>query len=146
MNWERACLFGAWVGVMDRQLERCVEYARERRQFGKPIAKYQSISHRMADMRLRLDSARLLLYRACWLKDQGQDSVVEVALSKLAVSEGIVQSSLDAIQIHGALGVVEEGGIERALRDSISSTIYSGTSEIQRELVAQGIGLSGSRT
>jgi alkylation response protein AidB-like acyl-CoA dehydrogenase len=146
MNWERACLFGAWVGVMDRQLERCISYARERKQFGKPIARYQSISHKIADMKLRLDAARLLLYRACWLKDQGQDSVVEVALSKLAVSEGVVQSSLDAIQIHGALGVVEEGGIERALRDSISSTIYSGTSEIQRELVAQGIGLSGSRT
>jgi L-prolyl-PCP dehydrogenase len=146
MNWERACLFGGWVGVMDRQLDRCIAFAKERRQFGKSIAKYQAISHRIADMRLRLDSARLLLYRACWLKDQGEDSVVEVALSKLAVSEGVIQSSLDSIQIHGALGIIVEAGIERALRDSVSSTIYSGTSEIQRELVAQGIGLLGSKT
>jgi alkylation response protein AidB-like acyl-CoA dehydrogenase len=146
MNWERACLFGAWVGVMDRQLDRAIAFARERRQFGKPIARYQAISHRIADMRLRLDSARLLLYRACWLKDRGEDATVEVALSKIAISEAVIQSSLDTIQIHGALGVIEEAGIERALRDSISSTIYSGTSEIQRELVAQGIGLSGSRT
>jgi hypothetical protein len=93
MNWERACLFGAWVGVMDRQLEQCVAFAKERRQFGKPIAKYQAISHRIADMKLRLDAARLLLYRACWLKDQGEDSVVEVAMSKIAVSEGVIQSS-----------------------------------------------------
>jgi alkylation response protein AidB-like acyl-CoA dehydrogenase len=130
---------------MDRQLDQCVAFAKDRRQFGKPIAKYQAISHRIADMKLRLDAARLLLYRACWLKDQGQDSVVEVAMSKIAVSEGVIQSSLDSIQIHGALGVVAESGIERALRDSVSSTIYSGTSEIQRELIAQGIGLSGSR-
>jgi alkylation response protein AidB-like acyl-CoA dehydrogenase len=146
MNWERACLFGAWVGVMDRQLDQAVAFAKERRQFGKPLAKYQAISHRIADMKLRVDAARLLLYRACWLKDQGEESVVEVAMSKIAVSEGVIQSSLDSIQIHGALGVVAESGIERALRDSVSSTIYSGTSEIQRELIAQGIGLSGSKT
>jgi alkylation response protein AidB-like acyl-CoA dehydrogenase len=146
MNWERACLFGAWVGVMDRQLERAVAFAQERRQFGKAIVKYQAVSHRLADMKLRLDAARLLLYRACWLKDQGDDAVMEVALSKIAISEAVIQSSLDSIQIHGALGVIEEAGIERALRDSVSSTIYSGTTEIQRELVVQGLLQSGSRT
>jgi alkylation response protein AidB-like acyl-CoA dehydrogenase len=141
MGWERACLFAAWVGLMDRQVERAVLYAKERRQFGKAIGKYQAISHRIADMKLRLDAARLLLYRACWQKDQGQDATLEIALSKLAVSEAVIQSSLDSIQIHGALGIIADGGIERALRDSVSSTIYSGTSEIQRELVAKELGL-----
>ncbi len=141
MGWERACLFAAWVGLMDRQLEQCIAYARERSQFGQPIGKNQAISNKIADMRLRLDSARLLLYRACWTKDQGREAALEIALSKLAVSEALVQSSVDAVQIHGAVGVVADGGIERALRDGISSTIYSGTSEIQRQIIAQRLGL-----
>jgi alkylation response protein AidB-like acyl-CoA dehydrogenase len=92
-------------------------------------------------MRLRLDAARLLLYRACWLKDQGRNATLEIALSKLAVSEAVVQSSLDMIQIHGGLGIVSDAGIERYLRDSVSSTIYSGTSEIQRQIIARTLGL-----
>lgn len=141
MGWERACLFAAWVGLMDRQMEQCISYAKERNQFGQPIGKNQAISNKIADMRLRVDSARLLLYRACWMKDQGKEAALEIALSKLAVSEAIVKSSLDAVQIHGAVGVVADGGIERALRDGISSTIYSGTSEIQRQIIAQRLGL-----
>lgn len=141
MGWERACLFAAWVGVMDRQLEQCVAYAKDRHQFGQPIGKNQAIAHKIADMKLRLESARLLLYRACWAKDQGRDATLEIAMSKLAVSEALVQSSRDAVQIHGSVGVVADGGIERALRDGISSTLYSGTSEIQRQLIAQRLGL-----
>jgi alkylation response protein AidB-like acyl-CoA dehydrogenase len=141
MIWERACLFAAWIGVMERQLERVIAFARERKQFGKPIGKHQAISHRIADMKLRLEAARLLLYRACWAKDSGADPTLPVALAKLAVSEAIVQTSLDSIQIHGGLGVMTETGLERGLRDAISGTIYSGTSEIQRELVARSLGL-----
>ena len=141
MGWERACLFAAWVGLMERQLEKSIAYAKERRQFGKPIGKNQAISNKIADMRLRLDSARLLLYRACWAKDRRKDATLEIALSKLAVSEAVIQSSLDYIQIHGALGVVADGGIERSLRDTVSSTIYSGTSEIQRQIIAKALGL-----
>jgi alkylation response protein AidB-like acyl-CoA dehydrogenase len=126
---------------MDRQLDRCVAFAKERRQFKKPIGKHQAIAHRLADMKLRLDAARLLLYRACWTLDQGDDGTLEIALSKLAVSEAAIQSSLDAIQIHGGLGFVTEAGVERALRDAVPSTIFSGTSEIQRDLVAKWLGL-----
>jgi len=141
MQWERACLFAAYLGLMARQLEQVIAYAKERRQSGKAIGKYQAISHRIAEMRLRLDAAQLLLYRACWLMDQGEDATVEVCLSKLAVSEAAIQSSMDSIQIHGGNGVITEMGVERALRDCVPSTIFSGTSEIQKNLIARGLGL-----
>jgi alkylation response protein AidB-like acyl-CoA dehydrogenase len=92
-------------------------------------------------MKLRLESARLLLYHSCWKIDQGEDATLEIGLSKLAASEGAVQSGLDAIQIHGGNGVIEEMGIAQMLRDAIPSTIFSGTSEIQRNLIARAIGL-----
>ena len=81
MTWERACLFAAYVGAMERQLEKTVEFARSRRQFRKPLGRHQAIAHRIADMKLRLDSARLLLYRACWTSAQGRDATLEVALA-----------------------------------------------------------------
>jgi alkylation response protein AidB-like acyl-CoA dehydrogenase len=136
MQWERACLFAGYLGSMQRQLERCAAYAAERRQFRRPIGKNQAVSHRIADMKLRLDAARLLLYRACWQHAQGGDASLEIALSKIAVSEAAIQAGLDAIHIHGGGGFMSETGIERALRDAIPSTIFSGTSEIQRDLVA----------
>jgi alkylation response protein AidB-like acyl-CoA dehydrogenase len=141
MLWERCCLFAAYVGVMDRQIERAVAHARARRQFGRSIGKNQAISHRIADMKLRLEAARLLLYRACWTFDQGEDAMLDISLSKIAVSEAAVQSSLDLIQIHGGAGVLLETGIEQMLRDSVPGTIFSGTSEMMRELVASRLGL-----
>lgn len=141
MSWERACLFAQYVGSMDRQLEEVVAHVRRRKQFGKALARNQAVSHRVADMKLRLEAARLLLYRACWMKDQGLESTLEVSLAKLAVSEGAVQSGLDAIQLFGGAGIRTDAGVERALRDAVPSTIFSGTSEIQRDLVARGVGL-----
>jgi L-prolyl-PCP dehydrogenase len=141
MAWERACLFAGYVGSMQRQLEQTVQFAKSRRQFGRSIGKQQAISHRIVGMSARLEAARLLVYRACWLKDRGEDASGAIALAKLAVSEAAVQSSLDAIQIHGGLGVTVEGGIERALRDAVPSTLFSGTSEIQREIIAKDLGL-----
>ena len=141
MHWERGCLFAAYLGLMQRNLDRAVEYARERKQFRKPIAKFQAVSHRIADMRLRLDASRLLLYRACWMRDAGQKATAEIAMSKLAVSEAAVQSGLDLIQIFGGIGYTREAKVERSLRDSIASTLFSGTSEIQRNLIAQELGL-----
>ncbi|MBW4565583.1 MAG: acyl-CoA dehydrogenase family protein [Mojavia pulchra JT2-VF2] len=141
MQWERACLFAAYLGMMERQLEQTITYAQKRRQFGKAIGKNQAISHQIADMKLRLEAARLLLYHACWLFDQGKESVLDVSMSKLAVSEAAIQSSLDAIQIHGAVGFTSEAGIERMLRDAIPSTIFSGTSEIHRDIIARELGL-----
>ena len=141
MVWERACLFAIYLGQMERQLDVTVRHVQERRQSGKKIGAYQAVSHRIADMKLRLESARLLLYRACWLRDQGRDATLEIALSKLAISEAAVSSALDAIQLHGGTGTIRDAGIERALRDAVPSTIFSGTSEIQRNLIATRLGL-----
>lgn len=141
MAWERACLFGMYVGIMERTLERCVEHAKTRSQRKRAIGKNQAISHRVADMKQRLEAARLLLYRACWKLDRGEDAVVDVALAKVAVSEAAIRSGLDAVQIHGGMGYVEEGNVEHLLRDAVPSTIFSGTSEIQRDLIAAGLGL-----
>lgn len=141
MQWERACLFAAWVGQMERQLEQVIAHVKGRKQFGKPLGKQQAVAHRVADMKLRLEAARLLLYRACWERDQGKPAILEVSLAKLAISEAAIQSALDAIQLHGGLGYVDEGGIEVALRDAIPTTIFSGTSEVQRDLVARRLGL-----
>jgi alkylation response protein AidB-like acyl-CoA dehydrogenase len=141
MRWERACLFAAYVGAMERQLERTIRFAKERRQFGRPIGKNQAVSHRIVNMRLRLEAARLLLYQACWKMDQGEEATLDGCLSKLAISEGAVQSGLDAVQLHGAIGIDTDRGIERMLRDALPSTIFSGSSEILRDIIARELGL-----
>ena len=141
MGWERSCILASHVGAMQRQLETCVEYAKTRQQFGQPIGKNQSVSGMIVDMKLRLETSRLLLYHAGWLRAQGHEAVQEVALAKLHLGECFVQSSLQAIQIHGGYGYSTEFGIERDLRDAVGGRIYSGTSEIQREIIARGLGL-----
>jgi alkylation response protein AidB-like acyl-CoA dehydrogenase len=141
MEWERSCLFASAAGAMRRQLDECVAYARTREQFGQPIGKFQGVADKLADMYVRLEAARLLIYRTAWLKQQGRSAPAEAAAAKLFTSEAWVRSSQDAIQTHGALGYMKEAGIERDLRDAIASTIYSGTSEIQRVLLAKMLGL-----
>ncbi len=141
MEWERCCILGSHVGAMERQLEACVRYSRERRQFGQPIGKFQSVANRIADMKVRLETARLILYKAAWLKKSGKSAMMETALAKLYLSECFVQSSLDAIRTHGGYGYLTEFQVERDLRDSIGGTIYSGTSDIQRMIIARLSGL-----
>ena len=141
MEWERSCLFASIVGAMHRQLDACVGYARSREQFGQPIGKFQGVSGKIADMYVRLEAARSLVYRAAWLKQQGRAAPAEAAAAKLFTSEAWVRSSQDAIQIHGAWGYMKDAGIERDLRDAVASTIYSGTSEIQRVVLARMLGL-----
>jgi len=92
-------------------------------------------------MYLRLEAARLLVYQAAWLGHQGKPVLAEAAAAKLFTSEAWVASSLDAVQLHGAYGYMKESGIERDLRDAVASTIYSGTSEIQRVILARLLGL-----
>ncbi len=140
MAWERSCILAGALGAMQRQLETCVEYARERRQFGQPIGKFQAVADKVADMYLRLEAARLLIYQAAWLGQQGS-AVAAAAAAKLFTSEAWIASSLDAVQIHGAYGYMRESGIERDLRDAVASTIYSGTSEIQRVILSGMLGL-----
>jgi len=141
MEWERSCILASAVGAMQRQLETCVSYAQTREQFGQPIGKFQSISNKIADMYLRLEAARLLIYRVAWLKQHDKQALAEAAAAKIFTSEAWVQSSLDAIQIHGAFGYMTDSEIERDLRDSVAGTIYSGTSEVQRMIVARALGL-----
>ncbi|GAA2655506.1 acyl-CoA dehydrogenase family protein [Paractinoplanes durhamensis] len=141
MGWERACLFAIYVGLMDEQLDRCVAHAGGRRQFGRRLGEFQAVSHRIAAMKQRLEAARLLLYRACWLLDEGRDHTLAAALSKVAVSEAAVANGLDAVQVFGGAGYLSETGIERQLRDAVPSAIFSGTNDIQREVIAREIGL-----
>jgi alkylation response protein AidB-like acyl-CoA dehydrogenase len=141
MAWERSCILATNVGVMERQLEACVGYARERRRFGQPIGKFQSVANRIADMKVRLETARLLLAKVAWLQDTERPADLDAAIAKLYVSEAFVRSSEDAIAIHGAYGYATETGLERDLRDAIGGTIYSGTSDIQRLIIARWLGL-----
>jgi alkylation response protein AidB-like acyl-CoA dehydrogenase len=141
MAWERSCILGSLVGGMERELETCVEYAKTRQQFGKPIGNFQLVAGKLADMKLRLETSRALLYRAAWAHGTGEPSALDGALAKLHISEAAVQSSLDAIQIHGGYGYMREYEMERHLRDNLSARLYSGTSEIQRLIIARHLGL-----
>jgi len=141
MEWERCCLFACNLGAMERQLENCIKYAKQRQQFGRPIGKFQSISNKIADMMVRIELSRLILYKVAWMKSQGKKAPIESAIAKLYLSEAAVDSSLDAIQLHGGYGYMKEFGVEKDLRDAIAGKIYSGTSEIQRNIIASWLGL-----
>ncbi len=141
MRWERACIMASQVGTMRRTLAACVAYARQRRQFGKPIAKFGSVADKLANMKVSIDASRALVLRVGWLMDNGHDAMIEAAVAKVFVSEAAVRAHLDAIQIHGGYGYTADFEIERGLRDAIGGTIYSGTSEIQRRIIARGLGL-----
>jgi alkylation response protein AidB-like acyl-CoA dehydrogenase len=144
IEWERGFMFASNVGAMQRLLEASVRHARERRQFGRSLGTFQAVSHAIADMRVRLELARLLVYKVGWLKSQGRLALLESAMAKLVVSESLVETARAAMQIHGARGYVTEYGIERELRDAVATTIYGGTSEIQRNIVAELSGVPSS--
>jgi alkylation response protein AidB-like acyl-CoA dehydrogenase len=141
MEWERGCILATSLGVMRRQLEACIAHARARKQFGKPIGKFQSVANRIVDMKVRLETCRPLVYRIGRLKDEGRPAVQEAAIAKLHVSDCFVKSSLDAIQIFGGYGYMREQGVEQDLRDAVGGTLYSGTTEIQRNIIARSLGL-----
>ncbi|WP_338925326.1 acyl-CoA dehydrogenase family protein [Mycetohabitans endofungorum] len=141
MEYERGCILATTLGAMRRRLEACITHARTRRQFGQPIGKNQAISHRIADMKVNLDAACELVYRVGRLKDAGKDATLEAACAKLFVSETYTQFSIDALRIYGAQGYLAETPTERGLRDAIASLLYSGTSDIQRNIIATELGL-----
>lgn len=141
MDWERTCLVACHVGAMERLLEEAVQYARTRKQFGQPIGKYQAIAHRIADMKVRLEASRLLTYRAASQLEQSRTVSLDAAISKLFVSESLLKSALDTVQVLGGYGIMVEYQVERALRDAVASTIYSGTSEMQRNIISRWLGL-----
>jgi len=141
MEWERGLILASCLGTMQRQIDECARYAKERKQFGKPIAHNQAIANKIVQMKLRLEAARLLLYRVAWLRQCGRPSAADTATAKLFLSEALVQSSLDAVQVHGGYGFTTEYEVERDLRDAVGSRLYSGTSEIQHTLIARSLGL-----
>ena len=144
MEWERGCILAMHLGRMQKQLEKCVSYARERKQYGQAIGRFQSVANRIVDMKVRIEAARPLVYKIGWKKDCGQDATIEAAIAKLFLSEAAVASGLDAIQVFGGYGYMTEFEIERDLRDAVGSRIYSGTIEIQRNIIARLMGLPPS--
>lgn len=141
MSWERGCILASAVGAMQRLLDASIKYANEREQFGQPIAKFQLIASRVVDMKIRLETARALLYKAAWQKARGRSNYLEAAMAKLYISESWIEVARSAMQIHGGYGYMAEYKIERELRDALASTLYSGTSEIQRTIIAPLVGL-----
>jgi hypothetical protein len=141
MEWERGCILANYLGLMRRQLENCIAHVRNRKQFGKPIGKFQSVANRIVDMKVRLDACRPLVYRIGQLKEKNKPAVLESSIAKLFLSESLVKSCQDAMQIYGGYGYMVDQGIERDLRDALGSTLYSGTSEIQRNLIAGSLGI-----
>lgn len=141
MEWERGCILAGCLGAMQRQLERSVAHAQQRKQFGQAIGKFQAVSHRITDMKVRLDTCRPLVYRIGRLKDGGKSARTEAAIAKLHVSESFVTSSMDAMRVFGGYGYMVEQEIERELRDAMGGVFYSGTSDIQRNIIARAMGL-----
>jgi hypothetical protein len=141
MEWERICLVASHVGTMERLLDQAVEYARTRSAFGQKIGKFQAVAHRIVDMKVRLEAARLLTYKAASRLEKARDVAVDASVTKLFVSEALVTSALDTVRVFGGYGLMTEYEVERALRDSIASTIYSGTNDMQRNIVARWLGL-----
>lgn len=141
MQWERSILFAGYIGSMERQINAVISRAKKRHQFGQKISSFQAISHSIVDMKMRLESARMLLYKACWMLQNNRECTLETSMAKLAVSEACIQSSMDAIQVFGSNGYLSEYGIERGLRDAVAGTIVSGTTQLQREIIARQLGL-----
>ncbi|MEV3993906.1 acyl-CoA dehydrogenase family protein [Streptomyces sp. NPDC049837] len=141
MRWEILCSFVINAGEMRDRVERCAEYARTRTQFGQPIGSYQAVSHRIVDMEIGVETARHWLYSAARKMAAGENVTRDIAIAKLVTSEANVASALAAVQIFGGNGYMAEYGIEKELRNSVAGTIYSGTSEIQRNRIASMLGL-----
>jgi butyryl-CoA dehydrogenase len=140
LGWERSCLVAPALGVMKDTIDRTVRQVQSRQQFGRPIAKFQAVRHTLADMRIRYELSRNLVYRVAWLLDQSDDPpLVEAAVAKVFTTEAAQQNARDAVQMHGGNGFTVEYEVERGLRDSMLGSIGGGTNEIQRGLIARAL-------
>jgi butyryl-CoA dehydrogenase len=125
------------VGICDGCVEASVSYAKERKQFGVPIARFQLVQELIADMVVKRDAARMLVWRAGMLKDAGRPSTIETSIAKLYATESAVECANAAIQVHGGSGYVDDHPVERYLRDARVTTLYEGTSQIQKLIIAR---------
>jgi alkylation response protein AidB-like acyl-CoA dehydrogenase len=141
MEWERSLLPAAQIGALDHLIKTCVEYAKGRKAFGQSISQFQAVSHPIAQMKVNLELGRLALYRAAGMKEAGKRATMEASVAKLFITETFKKACLDAVQVLGGYGYSTEYGLERELRDSVAGTIYSGTSEMQLNIIAKMIGL-----
>lgn len=144
IEWERTFTLAGQVGAMERMLEASIDHVTSRRQFGRPIGTFQAVAHQVVDMKVRLELARLILYRVGWLKREGRIAMLDSAIAKIFIAESAVQTALAAVEVHGARGYLADWGIERELRDAVGSGIYGGTTSVQRGIVAELIGLDGA--
>jgi len=136
MEYERTFLFSFQIGFMEKQLKNCVQYAKKREQFKNKIIQYQSISNRLADMKVRLEISRLLMYKVAHEKMKNKNVYLDSSIAKLYISESLVQNSISAMEIFGGYGYMKEYGIEEHLRDAMAGKFYSGTADIQRNIIA----------
>ena len=127
------------LGIAQGALDETVNYVKARKQFGKPIAAFQNTQFKIADMSCAIESARLLVYRAAWLKDQGLPYATEAAMAKLVASETAMQVTTQAVQLFGGYGYTREYPVERMMRDAKITEIYEGTSEVQRMVVSAAV-------
>lgn len=141
MEWERVGMAACHVGTIERLLEQAISYSQERNIGKQSIAKNQAVAHRIANIKVQLEASRMLTYKAAWNIDNHLPNSIDASITKLFVSEAITNTAMETLQIHGGNGYMTAFEIERALRDAIGSTIYSGTSDIQRNIIARWLGL-----
>ena len=127
------------LGIATASLNHSIKYSKEREQFGKPIANNQSIQFKIADMAMELEAARLLTWKAAWLKDHHKNFSALASMAKVYASEVAMRASTQCVQIHGGYGYIRETGVERLMRDAKITQIYEGTSEIQRVVIARSL-------
>ena len=138
-DWERTVMLAGGVGGMRAGLDDAIRYAKAREQFGKPIAHFQAIAHKLADMEINYQVVRNAVYKAAWLKEQGQPHQVEASVAKVLLGRLSVENALEAIQIHGGYGYLRDFPAERGLRDAKLASIGGGTTEIQKMIIAKAI-------
>jgi alkylation response protein AidB-like acyl-CoA dehydrogenase len=138
-DWERTVMLAAGVGGMQATLDGAIRYAKQRTQFGKPIAHFQAVAHKLADMKINLEVARTAVYRAAHLKQVGEPHSVEASIAKVLLGKLSVENALEAIQIHGGYGYLRDFPAERALRDAKLGSIGGGTTEIQKMIISRAL-------
>lgn len=141
MNWERTCLYAIYLGMMERSFDELISFVKMRKRFGKTLASFQSVQNSIVDMKKNIEVSRLLLYRAACSLDKKEFEAIHSSLSKLFVSQAAVENASSAIQLYGAHGYFKESGVEQMLRDSIPAKIFSGTNEMQKQIIARELGL-----
>ncbi len=127
------------LGIAQGAFELATQYSKERQAFGKEISKHQAIAFKLADMATEIEAARLLVYKAASLKDEGKDYTQASAMAKVFASEVAMKTTVEAVQVHGGYGYVKEYHVERLMRDAKITQIYEGTSEIQRIVISRGL-------